>query len=70
MPTDAEHKRWQGTDYRTSVKDDGSWRVERREKGGDWKPVPGAKGKVGSKVEAEYLAQHRKQIVREGDSIH
>jgi hypothetical protein len=61
--------RWQGTEYRAETKDDGSWRVERREKGGEWKPVPGAKGKATSKAEAKYLAEHRREIVREGDHL-
>ena len=59
--------RWQGTEYKVEVKDDGSWRVKRREKDGTV-TVP-AKGRASSKAEARYLAEHRKQIVREGDSL-
>jgi len=66
-----ESRRWQGSEYQTVVSEKNgqvTWKVIRREKDGTIS-VP-AKGKAESKAEARFLAEHRKGIIREGDSIH
>lgn len=69
-----EPKRWQGSEYAVSVTEkDGRHEsvVLRREKGDSrFREVPGSRQQARTKAEARFLAEHRKQIVREGDSIH
>ena len=51
-----------------SVNGKHEWKVLREYPSG--KMVVAAKGEAGSAAEAKFLAEHRKQIVREGDAIH
>ena len=45
-----------------------SWKVLRKRPHSGWEQA--AKGEAASKAEAKYLAEHRREIVREGDAIH
>lgn len=71
---DYERHRWRGSDYEVRVTEQDGKHVSevlRREPGGArFHPVKGSKQTAKSRAEARMLGEHRKQIVREGDSIH
>jgi len=72
--SEEERRRWRGSEYQVRVVEkDGKHYSEvlRKEPGGkEFRPVKGSRQEAKSKAEAKYLGEHRKQIVREGDSIH